>query len=252
MRGEGWANRYRDGMNDQDALKILGILGNAGMEEAKAAYRSRAKRFHPDRSAGDEAMRLKAESRMKELNLAFRLVSDLLKTVEPVMETGSAAPWPSQSSAPPSSGSGSSATTGKGEESPAFKKHGTSTMNRMAAWCRRLFKSSGSSGGASPGSCTPKRAARSGSKNLKRDTLNNSFRGVFCKVLKEGRDPQVRMPGGPADGRKWSCPAGRRRFDYASYAVYKRRMNSRRSPGEISPGPVEPVQPVSRIKRVGH
>ncbi len=61
-------------MNKQKALQILCITSNASMEEIKSAYRKRAKKFHPDRFNHESPLRTKAESRMKDVNLAFQIL----------------------------------------------------------------------------------------------------------------------------------------------------------------------------------
>ena len=63
-------------MDKQKALQILCITSNASMEEIKSAYRKRAKKFHPDRFNHEDGdvLRKKAESRMKDVNLAFQIL----------------------------------------------------------------------------------------------------------------------------------------------------------------------------------
>ena len=64
-------------MDKQKALKILCITSNASMEEIKSAYRKRAKKFHPDRFNHEKSLRKKAETRMKDVNLAFQILYSL-------------------------------------------------------------------------------------------------------------------------------------------------------------------------------
>ncbi len=63
-------------MNRQQALKILGLNSDASIEEIKSTYRIEAKKFHPDRFCHDSLLREKAESRMKEINLAFYILAN--------------------------------------------------------------------------------------------------------------------------------------------------------------------------------
>src|SRR5438105_14830793 len=55
-----------------DYYKILGVGKNASDEEIKKAYRKLARRYHPDRNAGDK----QAEERFKEISQAHDVLSD--------------------------------------------------------------------------------------------------------------------------------------------------------------------------------
>ena len=55
-----------------DYYKILGVGKNASDEEIKKAYRKLARKYHPDRNAGDK----KAEERFKEISQAHDVLSD--------------------------------------------------------------------------------------------------------------------------------------------------------------------------------
>ena len=52
-----------------DPHSILGVAHDAGLREVTAAYRSQAKRWHPDRGGGEEAAR-----RMAEINAAYDML----------------------------------------------------------------------------------------------------------------------------------------------------------------------------------
>ena len=52
-----------------DPYAVLGVRPGSPEREILAAYREQAKRWHPDRGAGDEA-----EQRMAEINAAYDLV----------------------------------------------------------------------------------------------------------------------------------------------------------------------------------
>ena len=56
----------------KDYFKILGISRNATDQEIKSAFRKLARQFHPDLHPNDE----KAESRFKEINEAYEILSD--------------------------------------------------------------------------------------------------------------------------------------------------------------------------------
>lgn len=55
-----------------DPYKILGVSPNASDEEIKRAYRSLAKKYHPDLNPGDEA----AAKKMQQINAAYEQIKN--------------------------------------------------------------------------------------------------------------------------------------------------------------------------------
>ncbi|MFH1687937.1 MAG: DnaJ C-terminal domain-containing protein [bacterium] len=61
-----------------DFYQTLGVGENASSDEIKSAFRTLAKKFHPDRNQGDKS----AESRFKEISEAYDTLSDTKKKAE--------------------------------------------------------------------------------------------------------------------------------------------------------------------------
>ncbi|MBF0235185.1 MAG: DnaJ domain-containing protein, partial [Desulfamplus sp.] len=69
-------------MNVGTSFKILELTKHPDMADVKKAYRIMAKKFHPDRFDHDPVLRKRAESKMKEINLAFRTACDFINSLK--------------------------------------------------------------------------------------------------------------------------------------------------------------------------
>ena len=58
-------------MAKRDYYEVLGLSKSASDAEIKRAYRAKAKRYHPDRNAGDKT----AEAKFKEVQEAYDVLS---------------------------------------------------------------------------------------------------------------------------------------------------------------------------------
>ena len=71
-------------MDLKTALDILNLDAAASLGEAKKAYRTLAKQYHPDVMGKTASTEQDAEARMKDINLAFRYLAPFLKLNAPV------------------------------------------------------------------------------------------------------------------------------------------------------------------------
>jgi curved DNA-binding protein CbpA len=66
-------------MKDLDQYSVLGVLPTADDIVIRAAYRTLAQRYHPDKWAGDEKI---ATEKMAEINAAHTVISVPIKCCE--------------------------------------------------------------------------------------------------------------------------------------------------------------------------
>ena len=71
-------------MDKKTAFKILNLETTVSFEEAQKAYRNLAKRYHPDVAVNQSWQKTSADTKMKEINLAFRYLAPRLRTIEAV------------------------------------------------------------------------------------------------------------------------------------------------------------------------
>lgn len=66
-------------MDTQRGFEILELNRHATLEDAKQAYKDLVNVWHPDRFSDNPRLRLRAENKLKEINLAFETVKASLK-----------------------------------------------------------------------------------------------------------------------------------------------------------------------------
>ena len=71
-------------MNVATSFKMLGLVvrSDIGIAEVKRAYRTMAKKCHPDLFNNNSVLKKQAESRMKDINLAFRIACDFVNSLK--------------------------------------------------------------------------------------------------------------------------------------------------------------------------
>ncbi|RKM59775.1 J domain-containing protein [Butyrivibrio sp. CB08] len=102
----------------RDPYKVLGVAPGASDEEIKKAYRTLAKKYHPDLNPGDEV----AAERMNEVNAAY----DILSKPHTARHASGYGPGSSYGSGT-SYGPGSSRGTGYGSETGYGSGYGSAT-----------------------------------------------------------------------------------------------------------------------------
>ena len=70
--------RYKIGMDIQNALKLLDLEPGATLEEARDAFKKKAKQFHPDKLMAASGNTDDGE-KMKDINVAYHTLTAVLK-----------------------------------------------------------------------------------------------------------------------------------------------------------------------------
>jgi len=211
-------------MDETQAFELLKLEKTASIEEAKKAYRARAKENHPDWFARDDASADGAEKRMQRINSAYKIVSTALASARkreiPV------------SQAPSSSG-----------EPPFSRGQKTEEIREFFRTLVRKIINPGKTGTRQKTSPRKKREQVFAKKKdgvdfefiLKRSMAGRSSSRSWGRPRPAGRD-------GRPEGRPGSC----RGYDRSRFGKppTKKFMDK-----DI--GPIEPVRPVSRVRRIG-
>jgi len=230
------------GMNKQDALKILGLTKKASLMEAKKAYRSLAKQYHPDRFGPDpftmddngenKVSHLSHLHQMKMINQAFHFLGPLL---------------------PPEKVSSGKVPSGKRPS----KKTGHNFSIIIGALKKRLFsKIPGETGVRQRPSVKPcfKNPARQKQMARKRKIPGQKqmpdHKSSFDKIL------NIVHPGLPDEATSKKNRAGfSQENPYANFlkhmAVKKEIIARTRKHGEFNCGRVEKIQPITRVSSIG-
>lgn len=207
-------------MDKQKGLDILGLRASATRMDARKAFRTLAKRFHPDKFANDPLRLKAAEEKMKQVNEAFCFLLPLL-------------PDPGDGQKPLVSDCDCRANHGKGQTFVGFFSSLIAGLKQYRDNLKGF--NAGDTGG--PGQTGPPCA------NAKNTACR--FESVFQDAVNRGQagasprcSPAPKAPGRYAHYRQ--C--------YGSASLRQRsgsRKNSRTGPVEA----ISPVAPVSSVKR---
>ncbi len=210
-------------MDKKTALGILHLDETATLAEAKKAYRSLAKQYHPDVIENKPSAETDTGARMKDINLAFRYLTPFLKLNRPVKKSSESIP----DDAP-------------AEKQPVgIKKKGWGIFfSRCEGFIKRLFLTKENPVILKDQKRYPKKK-------------NGHGRDPFCDVLKKVAQPVS------SEKQKSGSPKKRIRSktvsmaDYRKYTQLKHKMKSGRSghPG-VPVGRVTKIDPVDGIYAV--
>jgi hypothetical protein len=211
-------------MDLKTALDILNLDAAATLGEAKKAYRTLAKQYHPDVMGKTASIEKDAESRMKDINLAFRYLAPFLKLNAPIKKTSVKTP----DAEPP-------------EEKPETIKTWEAVFDHCRQLLTRFFVQQ------KPPHDIPKKPPppKQGLKPNKED-----FRTVL-KNIKTGPLENGKIPSGRP---KKKNPSPKPSFGYYQrYRELKQTMKSGRSGKnpDSSINPITEIDPVTRVNAVG-
>lgn len=214
-------------MDKKQALKILNFDSMPTLEQARAAYRALAKKYHPDRAGSTHRNILLCEEKMKQLNAAFRLLRPHLKSKP---ETADRKTGTIRSS------------------KPSVREKTKTNAASVKAFFRGFFKTS------------PRAAQKTRQRKVQPQARNRPRKNnvvSFKDRLRQAAVDQRSVTGGPGGGvlnpaqkrKQFSTSAHRRYQDYLKIRKQVKRRLARTS-GNMGIQRVEKisrVQPVSRI-----
>jgi hypothetical protein len=211
-------------MDLKTALDILNLDAAATLSEAKKAYRTLAKQYHPDVMGKTDAAPKDAEARMKDINLAFRYLAPFLKLNEPVKKTSVKTP--------------DAESTG---EKPETVKTWGAVFDHCSQLLTRFFVQQKPSRDMPKTPPPPKQGLKRNKENF-RTVLKNIKTGTLTDEKKISGLPKKKKPSPkPSFGY------------YQRYRELKQTMKSGRSGKgtETSVSPITEIEPVTRVNAVG-
>lgn len=174
--------------NVRNYYEILGVSKNAPSDEIKKAYRTLARRYHPDRNPGDKA----AEEKFKDINEAYEILSDQTRRVQYDRSQGKKG--------------GGNGNNGASPFSNFVRNNRVGTRNTTTERSRVRVDSRDYRPGTTKRErvvTTPPRPARRDIEAKLTLSLNEAYRGGRRKIrLEDGRSLEVDMPMGMTNGQR--------------------------------------------------
>jgi curved DNA-binding protein len=170
--------------NVRNYYEILGVSKNAPADEIKQAYRTLARRYHPDRNPGNKA----AEEKFKDINEAYEILSDQTRRLQ----------YDSQNKKVVGGKNSVNPFDGFGRNKPATRQTPTNRpgerIDSMDYRPERIKRER---------IVTPTRPTRRDIEAKLTLPLNKAYRGGREKIrLEDGRSLEVEMPAGAIDGQR--------------------------------------------------
>jgi len=119
-------------MDKITALKILNLDTKASFEDAKKAYRILAKKYHPDVVVKNSSIEKDAESKMKDINLAFRYLAPHLRSNKHPGKTKESQKKQSHKEPPKHPNDFKNTSKKKSVKQESDVKHSMSSMNSLS------------------------------------------------------------------------------------------------------------------------
>jgi curved DNA-binding protein CbpA len=201
-------------MDIQECFRFLEITNAENEDQLHLAYRRQVKCWHPDQFAHQPEIHARAEERLKQINQAYSILKDLI-----------------QNQRRPHAGDKANVH----QASPRAEKKTSQKDFSAFKNLKRCFRARGS----------------------KADNRGKSDRNVHARSAKVGNTRSAKKPSFEQVFKKASSnPFGSQsikrnnREPLTHPSLFKRRKKSMRVEGFVSPSPISPVRPVSKISRI--
>lgn len=200
-------------MNIQNCLSLLELENAVDEDRLHLAYRRQVKRWHPDQFAHQPEIHARAEERLKQINQAYFKLKDLI-----------------QHQPRPHAGDNENA-----HKAPKAKEKTSQTDFRAFDNLKQWFKSSCTTSYNHKNSVKSDHA-RSTKARKARSVKKPSFEQVFKKAASN-----------PVGSHS---PTRNKMKPLTHPSLIKQLKKSMRVEGFVSPSPISPVRPVSKISRI--
>lgn len=194
-------------MEYRDYYSTLGVNKDADPKQIKSAFRSLARQYHPDVNPDDP----QAESRFKEINEAYEVISDPEKRRKYDQLGADWQRWEQTGGRPGNFDWGTWTTGGPGQGQRVHVRHGTpddlgdvfGDANPFSDFFTQIFGRTGQARNGSGGfeyRVRPQRG-QDYEQEIELD-LREAYRGTVRALQKDGRRLEVKIPSGARDGTR--------------------------------------------------